>query len=318
MSPPPANSPPTPSIDLDYAPAPSIDLEYAPERNNIEIETGLDAIEAAPAMPAVPEASQSTKSYPPGYGTGSGQGFGSDHGRISSHESPQVDNNVFYPGFIGAQSNGAGPTIGLGNIGSEDPMIGEAAEPPEADSLSLVDRALAKLTLGNIAFNTPEKMLLGSVETVELLLSVKESAAQLTDAVAWRPVETAEGIRVAPEMEATLVGHGFRIEATTPARQAVSSLARVRWAWTISPIKAGSQGLDLSLNARIQVEGKDSPFVVRTFSKKILVEVSVTDQVFGLIKAHGAWLWTTVLLPLGVWFWKRRKAKSEPPTQGST
>lgn len=183
--------------------------------------------------------------------------------------------------------------------------------------LSLVDHVLSKLALGNIAFNTPKSMGINDTETVELLLSTKETTKQLAAAVEGRPVETAEGVRVAPEMEADLKGQGFKIEAVTPQKQVVSNLQRTRWAWTVTAIKDGKQKLDLSLSARVQVEGKDSPFVVKTFSKTIEVQVDLLGKVIALVKEHGQWLWTTILVPLAVWWRSRRKKKAAEPDSDS-
>jgi len=204
---------------------------------------------------------------------------------------------------------GGSPAAGDGDSDSKAP----------SSPLSLVDRILKKLDLGNIAFNTPKTMKVGDQETVTLLLSPEETAKDLAKALGTDggAVETAERVRVAPEMEANLRGQGFKIEAVTPARQAVSTLQRTKWSWTIVPTKKGKQKLDLTLSARINVEGKDTPFVVQTFARTIVVKVGPLDTIKKLWKDHGEWLWTGILLPVGAWLWNRRKKKAatEPPSQ---
>lgn len=198
-----------------------------------------------------------------------------------------------------------GPSAPAAGDGADDSVVIE--EP--GGILSLVDHVLSKLAVGNIAFNTPERMGINETETVELLLSTKETTKQLAAEVKGRPVETAEGVRVAPEMQADLKGQGFKIEAVTPSKQVVSNLQRTRWAWTVTALKDGKQNLDLSLSARVQVEGKDSPFVVKTFTKTIEVQVDLWGKIFALVKEHGQWLWTTILVPVAVW-WRSRKKKA--------
>jgi hypothetical protein len=191
---------------------------------------------------------------------------------------------------------------------ASDPLAGLDEEPVEAaDPLSLVDQTLERLATGNMAFNTPEVMGYTETRTVELLLSTQESPEALAEALADGPSGTAEGVRVAPEMEASLVGSGFIIEAVTPTRQAVSNLQRTRWAWEVTPKDKGKQNLHLTVSARISVDGKDTPYVVRTFSRNIQVEVSFWGTVLDLLSKHGQWLWSTLIVPLFLWFWKRRK-----------
>ena len=199
------------------------------------------------------------------------------------------------------------PAAGDGDQALEE---SESSE-PENSPLSVVDQILERLDLGNIAFNTPDIMGLDEVYQVELLLSPSEDSASLAESITGDgPVETVEGVRVAPEMEATLVGAGFEIKAATPARQAVGRLQRTRWAWDVSPKSKGSKNLHLTLSARILVEGKDTPYVVKTFSRTIKVEVSFWGSVLAFLGNNWQWLWTTLIVPLVMWLWKRKKAQT--------
>lgn len=229
-----------------------------------------------------------------GYGeAGYGRGFGRMSSRTASAK-PRIT-----------------PRASPQPVGSSDPLAGlEEATPPLEDRsspLSLVDQVLESLDLGNLAFNTPEVMGYSETREVELLLSTKESPEELASALPDGPSGTAEGIRVAPEMEAALVGSGFSIEAVTPVRQAVSTLQRTRWAWTIKPKDKGAQTLHLTLSARIKVEGKDTPYVVQTFSREIKVEVTIWGTILDFFSKNWQWLWSTLLFPLALWWWKRRR-----------
>lgn len=215
-------------------------------------------------------------------------------------------------GGLGTFGYGSGTGSGFGR--------GEALE--ETSPLAEVDRVLESLDLGNLAFNSPELMGVGEVYQVELLLSPVESESVLASAVSGDgPVETVSGIRVAPEMEASLIGSGFDIKAVTPARQAVSRLNKTRWAWDVSPKEKGKHNLHLTLSARIRVDGKDTPYVVRTFSKTIKVEVSFWGTVVAWLENNLEWVWTTLIVPLGLWLWgrwrKRKKLDSGEPPQVS-
>jgi hypothetical protein len=237
-----------------------------------------------------------------GSGYGEGTGFGQGSGRVEARRRRASR--------VRSGSASADPLVGLDErraaAGDGDGEAPPPVEEPESP-LSLVDRVLEKLDLGNLAFNTPEVMGYSETRTVELLLSTEESPQELAEALPDGPSGTAEGVRVAPEMEAALVGSGFTIEAVTPVRQAVSTLQRTRWAWTITPKDKGSQSLHLTLAARIKVEGKDTPYVVRTFSREIQVEVSLWGTILDLLSKNWQWLWSTLVVPLALWWWKRRR-----------
>lgn len=188
---------------------------------------------------------------------------------------------------------------------ASEPMKVVIEEPPPA---SWVDTVIDSLRVGDIAFSTPESVRLNETTSVVLLLSLQKHAESLARVLEGR-VETAEGIKISPEMEAVLVGDGFKITPVTPTKQVVGSFNTTRWEWKITPNTKGNQELHLSLNARVQVEGKDSPYVVQTFTKRILVEVTLADTFRTFLKENWQWLWTTILLPLLIWYFKLRRKR---------
>lgn len=192
-------------------------------------------------------------------------------------------------------------------VAAEDPATSWEVEIEDTPPLSLVDKVLSSLRIGDLAFSTPESMGLNETASVVLLLSLQDEADKLAAALEDGHVETAEGIKISSEMEAVLVGEGFKITPVAPTKQVVSSFNTTRWVWKLTPKAKGTQELHLSLNARVQVEGKDSPYVVQTFTKRIQVEVTLVGTVKTFLVENWQWLWTTILLPLLLWYFKRRK-----------
>lgn len=190
---------------------------------------------------------------------------------------------------------------------------GDVAEPePEPKGPPTVDEVLANLGLGNLAFNPPAYMQMQEKKIVHLILSSTDSAAALKAELPEEDqgtAKTATGVRVAPRMEATLTGAGFQVEALTPVEQAVSRVTQTKWSWAVIPTEPGKQYLHLALSARIEVEGKDVPFVVRTFERQIEVKVTIEQEVSAFIGAHWQWLWSTLLVPMAVWWWGQRGRK---------
>lgn len=226
-------------------------------------------------------------------------------------------------GSIGAIGRGAGSGSGYGRgagglgtvgLGAEPPVEGvPIPEPKPSDPLARVQVIVDGFGLANIAFNPPETMVVGDRKLVELLLSPEETQAALRAALPDGDRVSAEtaAVQVAPRMEARLAGLGFAIESLGPVEQVVSRTQRTRWLWAVVPTTAGVQPLHLSLSARIDVDGHDTPFVVRTFDREIVVRVTTAQRAQALLSEHGSWAWSALAVPLLGFLWKRHKQSRE-------
>jgi hypothetical protein len=201
----------------------------------------------------------------------------------------------------------AGPPVGSGE---PPPLAGGTASPepePEHALLDEIDRYLEQLDLGNLAFNAPERMLMGETTEMRLLLSPTLAIDELQQKLADLPgVLQGEAIRVAPRMEAVLSGQNFRITAITPALQAVSRGEPTEWRWEVSPTTPGDHRLHLALNARVT----DTARTLRTFDRTIQVNVTAGQRLSSFVGNNWKWLWTTALVPLAGWLWQRRRRKT--------
>lgn len=182
------------------------------------------------------------------------------------------------------------------------------------DAMSEVDRKLAALPLGNIAFNTPETVPLGDTATIELLVSMKEAEEQLRQHIhGIGGVETAR-IQLSDQMEAKVTGLGFRIEPITPERQAVSHTQETKWRWQIEPTKSDTLELNLTLSALIKIDGEPSARAIRTFEKTIVVKVPFGQRVVNAMSNNVELLTSVVLIPIagGTWRYVRKRKRGKP------
>ena len=219
-------------------------------------------------------------------------------------------------GTIG-HGSGTGSGYGRGAGAGDGELMGHSVTvspitpvPPEENPLSLVDDILAKLKTGNIAFNSPKEMKVEESEVVELILSLKETTASLAKQLSGTNIETAEGIKLAPRMEATLTGTNFNIKEMTPSEQAISGSQTTKWSWAVTAEKPGMQILHLSLSTRIEIQGKDTPFIVNTFERKIVVKttpMTIDKQISSFINDNWKWLWSTIVVPVAIWLWNRKR-----------
>jgi hypothetical protein len=246
---------------------------------------------AATPPPPTPRMAAPTSAYPPDLTAG------------DDHLTPSAPTDLIGAPDIDAEPIGAG----ISSPGAEFDNI-----------LDEIDRKLACLPLGNIAFNAPETIPLGEMAAIELLVSLAETEEQLRTAVrAAGPVESAS-VHVSPYMEAQLNGAGFRIESATPARQLLSRSERTRWRWQIEPTRADTLELTLTLSALFSVDGQERTRAIRTFEKTIVVDVPITHRLAQFIGNNQEWLGTALIIPVlgAVYRMFRRKRQAESPEPG--
>lgn len=173
-----------------------------------------------------------------------------------------------------------------------------------------VDRVIDQLRLGNIAFNTPQSMEIEKSQNVQLLLSLDQTIEELKSNIQALGNKEGASIKVSDRMEATLSGLAFNIANVTPNEQAIASKGVTSWQWEVIPKKEGRQQLYLTLTALLEVDGNDTKKSIKTFEKVIQVEVSPYQKASAFIVGNWQWLWATLVLPFGLWSWKKLKKQS--------
>jgi hypothetical protein len=173
--------------------------------------------------------------------------------------------------------------------------------------ISVIDKILERLELGNIAFNAPKKMNMEEKEIVTLLLSATTPTEVLKSELKSEGEKVGATIRISDRMEARLSGQNFTITAITPEIQAVSRKENTEWKWEVAPKEKGDQFLHLTLSALILVDGASTPKAIRTFDSTINVEVTPLQRIKIFVTNNWQWLWATILVPIGGWLWKKRK-----------
>jgi len=186
---------------------------------------------------------------------------------------------------------------------------------PQKDNneLSNVDRGLKKLKEANIVFDTPSSMDKHKTYIIHLKLNASENIAELLKELHGSQKESAR-IKYSSRMEAELISENrqaFEITAITPSLQAVSSLDTTTWKWDVTPLESGEQYLHLSLTAFITIEGKETASSVKTFDKRIKVNISLEDEVVTFIERNWKWILGTLLFPLIGFLWSKLKGKKE-------
>jgi hypothetical protein len=167
------------------------------------------------------------------------------------------------------------------------------------------ESALKTLRKGNIAFRAPAELGLDEQGEVLLVMSIRQSVAQLKRDLAAIENVTGAQILISDVMTASLTGLEFDIEEITPSTQVVLGRSVTRWQWNIAPTKTGTRRLHLTLSALININGSEKPYTVQTFEATLAVRVTWPERISEFTSENWQWLWTTLLFPLAVLVWRR-------------
>ncbi len=145
-----------------------------------------------------------------------------------------------------------------------------------------VDMLLGRLKYSNIIYNPPDKLYLRQDYPLSLLISRGLSKIELfsrLDSILGNskiaPLRF-EKIKSSAMLEVKLTGQSFSISSGSPEIQSISSVDVTRWKWIIKPMEVGDKHLMLSINAILNIDGKEQSHSIETFNTKI--EVSVKDK----------------------------------------
>jgi hypothetical protein len=193
----------------------------------------------------------------------------------------------------------------------------EPPPPPVGDrspaSEPSVDDLLAKLHVGNLAFNTPDSMGYGETRVIHLVMDGTKTVAQLESTIEEAGPKVGAEVKMADRMEAHLTGAGFEITPITSETQPVSLKETTDWKWDVRPKAFGEQSLHLAVNALLKVDGEDATRAIQTFDKDIRVTVSWPATLIAYPQDH--WEIATAIgagvVGFGGWLFGLRKKKDK-------
>jgi hypothetical protein len=196
----------------------------------------------------------------------------------------------------------------------------EPAPPTPSSPGAVVQKELARLAAGLIAYNPPTEMTVDKTERVEVRIST-DMAAPLTTGLKGSGTPTVESIHVSCFMRVRLVGESFEIVAFSSEEQIVPAQGYTEWAWDVTPTESGERTLCLIVTALVKApdaEGeKDLPIIER----QIHVQVNPGYVFSSFVSDNRGWIYTAVLVPLvaafGRWLWQRQQRRKQPGDPGA-
>jgi hypothetical protein len=185
---------------------------------------------------------------------------------------------------------------------------------PTVENFRAIDRALASLPMGNIAFDVPRMMQVDEGYSVHVGVSGSRSVTELEQELQQRlqaqdPYLEGAQIKIAPEMQAVLQGNGFHISALMPEIQPVGMKSETQWQWEVTPNRGGNLTLHLTLNALLKINGQSTQSAIRTFDRTIAVQVTWKRRTGDFFRDNYKWIWTVAVIPFATWLRQKRRRK---------
>jgi hypothetical protein len=211
-------------------------------------------------------------------------------------------------------------------VDTTPPPTTTTSPPPPIGTLpgtapDVVSQAVLGLPTAFVAFNAPRTLGRGETATIQLLLSpASKSIRELEDRLSEVGDKIGARIRYSSTMEAVLRSQDFEVDPVdSKSRKFVPSDQDTEWLWQVTPKKTGDLRLFLTLYAIIDVAGKEGPVKVGTFHRTLTIRVTWTQRAGDFFKDNWKWLWTAILVPVGVWAIRKRAERKPPaPSSGST
>jgi hypothetical protein len=185
--------------------------------------------------------------------------------------------------------------------------------------LKVIDKSSnqSDTTSGWIAYSVPENMKVAKSYSVKVRISKKTNGQNKAililgddDAInnpLYESVATIDDIKVSGEMSAELRGDSdkFNIVALSTSTQNIDTSSYTEWEWVVVPKKSG----DTPLKLVIKLKDLNKDIIV--FNKTIKVKTNVSVAVEGFFEKYWQWLMTTIIIPIFIYFWNRKKKKEK-------
>lgn len=167
----------------------------------------------------------------------------------------------------------------------------------------------AQLTTASMAFNVKDKANIDDIIKVQLLINPYKSVENLKRELTVAGSTTTATVKVSKIIIASLAAPHFKITKITSEEQALKENETTEWVWKLEPTEVGNHEIEVTITAVIKIDGESTPYHIRTYDQTIKVEITPKQLVDNWFKEHWEWLFSTLLIPVGVWIYTRRKKK---------
>jgi len=160
---------------------------------------------------------------------------------------------------------------------------------------------------GQLLYHLSDTMKLGITSKVIIRIVNGRSSVAISEGLS--NTSRIESIRTSSTMEVEIKDphSAFNIKSLNNSKiQFIDSIEYTEWSFSITPIKSGRH--PLTIVSSIITEGGRRD---RVYNNTILVESNIMHKTKSFWDAEWKWLFTTLIIPFIIWFYKKRKSKSD-------
>lgn len=187
-------------------------------------------------------------------------------------------------------------------------------------NLKIIDKSKSNVSDTNsgwISYSVPENMKVAKSYSIKVRVSKKTNGQSKAVLILgdddpinnpeYPSLATIDDIKVSGEMSAELRGDSdvFTIKSLSTQIQNIDDVSYTEWEWVVTPKMSGDSPLKLVIKI------KDFKKDIVVFNKTIKVKTNATVVVESFFDKYWQWLFTTVIIPLFVWYWNRKKRKDD-------
>lgn len=176
------------------------------------------------------------------------------------------------------------------------------------------DEVLSQIRQASLALTAPESRNIREVVPVKLLVSVEKTQQELIEELNAEidSYVVSDNVSITKTMSATLTAPDFDVNVITPVRQAITD-GSTEWLWSLRPKTSGKHHVTVTLVAHVMVDGERVEKHIKTFDKTLTIEITASQKFSDFIMKYWQWLFTTLLIPIGIGIWKIINKKKELP-----
>ena len=117
-------------------------------------------------------------------------------------------------------------------------------------------------------------------------------------------------VQVSKVVIANVIAPGLTVTPITPTEQVVLQTTPTVWLWDLKATEPGIYHVRITLTASIIIDGRATNRFLQMHDETVVIEIRPEQRALDIIKQHWQWAFSSLLVPLGVWLWKRRKDKT--------
>lgn len=171
----------------------------------------------------------------------------------------------------------------------------------------------------SLAFSLPEAANIDQDINAQLIVAIDEAVEKVAKELTVKGTVTTANFKTSRVVTARLVAPDFMVTAVEDEEQVILENRPAVWNWILTPKSAGKYDIMLTVNAKVEVNGKEKTSHIKTFEKKLTIEITHEQIVKRWVKnkweTFANWIWTVLLVPGFFWLknkWQKRKSRRNP------